>query len=126
MIDILKSIALERLLASPHSFFLPPKLQLATCRLLIAISLDPAFFASHPTTSTSPSFFPATSASKGLHIATQSDTFRRGVILCLRAALEGSAKETGGLPEKAAQIWKRGCTDSDDVVRSLASYTRSC
>lgn len=111
----LLSTALERLLSAPHSHFLPPKLQVATSRLLLAITLDPAFFAAHPSSAQVSSEFPATSASKGIDIAKQSDRFRQGCLRCLKAALDG-AGGTEGLVDRAAEVWRRGASDSDQVV----------
>lgn len=108
--------ALETLLQAPHSHFLPPKLQIATSRLLLAISLDPAFFAAHPSSAESAAVYPATSASKGIDIAKQSNKFRRGVLKSLKASLEG-AGGAEGLVDRAVEVWRRGATDGDEEVR---------
>lgn len=119
--DSLPFAALETLLQAPHSHFLPPKLQIATSRLLLAISLDPAFFAAHPSSAESAAFYPATSASKGIDIAKQSNEFRRGVVKSLKASLDG-AGGAEGLVDRAVEVWRRGSTDGDEAVR-LGSST---
>ncbi|GAA6062703.1 hypothetical protein JCM10212_004761 [Sporobolomyces blumeae] len=114
---------LERLLRCPSSYFLPPSLQLATSRLLLYISLSPTFFslASLPSTSTA-TFYPATSASRSLEIAKQSASFRRGVVRALRASVESGVGGVG-TAERAAQVWARGILDADDEIKlcSLAA-----
>lgn len=115
--------ALELLLLAPHSHFLPAKLQLATSRLLLYLSLDPAFFASQASTSNSSTLFPVTSAISGVDIAKQSDEFRRGVIRSLLAAIQ-SGVGAQGVVDRAAEVWRKGIADGDDVVRCLSLRCR--
>ncbi|GAA5830916.1 hypothetical protein JCM11251_005075 [Rhodosporidiobolus azoricus] len=111
---------LERLLLTPHAHFLPPKLQLATSRLLFYLSLSPSFFQTHPLASTSSaSFFPATSASGALDIAKQSVRFRKGVVRALKASVEAGVGAEGTI-ERAAEVWRRGLLDQDEEIVSLA------
>ncbi|GAA5916410.1 hypothetical protein JCM6882_001551 [Rhodosporidiobolus microsporus] len=110
---------LERLLGTPHAHFLPPKLQLSTSRLLLFLSLSPSFFQTHPLASTSSaSFFPATSASGALDIAKQSAQFRKGVVRALKASVEAGVGAEGTI-ERAAEVWRRGLLDQDEEVTSL-------
>lgn len=112
------STALERLLRAPASHFLPPKLQLSTSRLLLFLSLDPAFFSIHSLPSTSSStFYPTTSANTAVDIARQGTTFRRGVLLALKALSEQGGNAAGGVQERCAEVWRRGCVDGDEEVR---------
>ncbi|KAL8281544.1 hypothetical protein RQP46_006228 [Phenoliferia psychrophenolica] len=111
---------LNRLLQSPHSHFLPPKLHVATARLLLALSLDPAFFASHPSSALSPTFFPASCATRGVDLAQESDEFRRSVVRCLKASLEG-ANGSDGLADRAAEVWRHASTDRDPEIRTIAT-----
>ncbi|GAA6000706.1 hypothetical protein JCM10207_004617 [Rhodosporidiobolus poonsookiae] len=111
---------LDRLLRTPHAQFLPPKLQLATSRLLLFLALSPSFFQTHPVASTSSaSFFPPTSASSALDIARQSPAFRRGVVRALLSSIECGLGGSG-LEEKAAPVWRRALLDQDSTVSALA------
>ncbi|GAA5973703.1 hypothetical protein JCM11641_005089 [Rhodosporidiobolus odoratus] len=110
---------LERLLLAPFAIFLPPKLQLATTRLLLFLSLSPSFFLTHPLASTSTSFFPATSASNALDIAKQRARFRRGVVGALRSSIEAGVGAAGA-EERAAEVWRRGMVDQDDEVAAIS------
>ncbi|BGP13316.1 hypothetical protein JCM10213_001497 [Rhodosporidiobolus nylandii] len=111
---------LQRLLLTPFATFLPPKLQLATTRLLLFLALSPSFFLTHPLASTSSaSFFPATSAGSALDIAKQSSTFRRGVVRALKASVEAGVGASGA-EERAAEVWRRGMLDQDDEIASLS------
>ncbi|GAA5906572.1 hypothetical protein JCM8208_000483 [Rhodotorula glutinis] len=112
---------LERLLRCPFSHFLPPALQLATARLLLYLSLSPAFSVVHPLASTSTSFYPSTSALSPLDIARQSPTFRRAVLAALVAALSTSTCAPSGTHERAAEVFRRASLLSTDAdARNLA------
>ncbi|KAM0749761.1 hypothetical protein T439DRAFT_357288 [Meredithblackwellia eburnea MCA 4105] len=110
---------LSRLLHTPHSHFLPPKLHVATARLVLALALDPAFFSAHTSSAQDPALYPATCAARGIDIARESAEFRRGVLQVLRALLETDASE--GLVDRATEVWKRASTDLDPEIRALAT-----
>lgn len=102
-------------MTAPHSYFLPPKLLLSTSRLLLSISLSPHFFVTQSSSSGSTTFFNATSAAKGVDIACESNTFRRGIISCLQAIIStGGGAE--GLVDRAVEVWRRGSVDRDEEV----------
>lgn len=116
---------LERLLAAPHSHFLPAKLRLSTSRLLLFLALDPAFFSTHPlpTNTSSSAFFPSTSATRGLDIARQDIEFRRGVLRALRVVCSNSGPDAAGLAERALSVWTTGSRDADPEIRALSIET---
>ncbi|KAK4049765.1 hypothetical protein OIO90_005346 [Microbotryomycetes sp. JL221] len=120
---------LERLLIAPFSHFLPAKLQLSTSRLLLYLALDPTFFttfAQH--TSTSSSFYVATSASlRAVDIAKQDVEFRRGVIRCLSVLVRDKAgRVQDGVLERAMQVFKTASRDADPLVQTLSASTLAC
>ncbi|KAK4052183.1 hypothetical protein OIV83_002478 [Microbotryomycetes sp. JL201] len=118
---------LERLLSSPLSHFLPPKLNLSTARLLLFLSLDPSFFTTHPqSTTASTSFFVATSAVRAIDIVKQDVDFRRSVVKCLQImTAENISRLPDGVVDRVVQVFKLGLRDSDVAVQSLCSSTLS-
>jgi len=101
--------SLERLLRCPAYWHLPPKLILASSRLLLALSLDPAFFSAPPTGA----------GQRGVDLARKSVVFRRGIVKALIAAVEAGGAE--GLIDRAVEVWSRGVTDADEEVRAVAT-----
>jgi hypothetical protein len=113
---------LERLLAAPHAHFLPPKLHLSTSRLLLFLALDPAFFSTLPlpTSTSSSTFFPATSATRALDIARQDVHVRRGVVRALRALCAAQGPDAAGLNERALSVWALGSRDADAEIKAVS------
>jgi len=114
---IKKILALERLLSSPCSTFLPSSLQLSTSRLLLYITLSPSFLTLSPLLST-PTFFPSTSAQTPLEISKQSLPFKLGTLRALRTSC---LVEVGGngLMERSVQVWKKCSISTSHEIRSI-------